>query len=92
MINKKPYIDEISEYVRKNLKKGYTKDSLRVALITQGYSKFEVDKAIKKAEHELASQAPKLDTKPVIKYESMDPKNMETYNKEKKSFWKRLFG
>lgn len=91
MINRKPYLDELSDYVKKNLKKGYTKDSLKVALVTQGYSKFEVERATRKAEQDLAAEAPKLNTKPVIKYEVIEPKDVETYGK-KKSFWKKLFG
>jgi hypothetical protein len=47
----------------------------------------EIEKAIKKAELDLAASAPILKTKPEIKYEVI------TDNKpEKQSFWKRFFG
>lgn len=86
MFKRKNLVDELSEYIKKNLKKGYTKESLRWALINQGYSKLEVEKAVKKAEMELAEEAPILKTKPEIKYEIVEPQT------EKKSFWKKLFG
>jgi hypothetical protein len=88
MIKKRNYMQEIEDYVKKNLKKGYTKESLKWALINQGYSKLEVDKAIKRADESLANQAPILKTKPIIKHEIIEPKNLA---EQKKSFWQRLF-
>lgn len=84
-------MQELSDYIRKNLKKGYTKESLRWALVSQGHSKLEVEKAIKKVDEDLANEAPVLKTKPEIKYEVI---LQEDNNKkeEKKSFWKRFFG
>lgn len=84
----KNYIGELSEYIKKNLKKGYTIDSLRWALIDQGHSKMEVNKAIKKVEEELVREAPVLKTRPDITYEVIAPEE----NKEEKPFWKRWFG
>lgn len=69
MFKKRNLIDELVDYFKRNLKKGYTKESLRWALINQGYSKIEVEKAIKRADMELAQSAPILKTKPEIKYE-----------------------
>ncbi len=91
MFKKKNYMQELSDYIRKNLKKGYTKESLRWALVSQGHSKLEVEKAIKKVDEDLANEAPVLKTKPEIKYEVI---LQEDNNKkeEKKSFWKRFFG
>ena len=37
---------DIADYIKKNLKKGYTLDSLRFSLISQGYSKISVENAI----------------------------------------------
>lgn len=90
MIKKGDYVGEISVYVKKNLKKGYTKESLRWALINQGHSKLEVDKAIRKAEDTLADEAPVLKTKPEITYDVVEPS--DAIVEEKKPFWKRLFG
>jgi hypothetical protein len=89
MDRKANYIDELSEYLKKNLRKGYTKESLKWALVSQGHSKMEVDKAIKKADEELAREAPVLKTKPEITYEVVEPKDAIV---EKKSWFKRLFG
>ena len=74
MFKRKTYQQELIEYIKKNIKKGYTKESLKWALVSQGYSKLEVEKSIKRADEELASQAPILKTKPQIKYEIIEPK------------------
>jgi hypothetical protein len=83
----KNYLQQLAEYLKKNLKKGYTKESLKWALVSQGHSKLEVEKAISLVDAELASEAPVLKTKPVISYEIIEPQP-----EPKKSFWKRLFG
>jgi len=90
MIKKGDYVGELSEYIKKNLRKGYTRESLKWALVHQGHSKLEVEKAIKRAEDELARDAPILKTKPEITYDVVEPKN--AIIEEKKTFWKRLFG
>jgi len=83
-------IRSLAEYIKKNISKGYTLESLKWALIKQGYHRMEVFKAIDVANHELAEKAPKLKEKPLINY--------ELYNKDnqlvpiKKPWWKRLFG
>lgn len=90
MIKKGDYVGELSGYVKKNLKKGYTKESLKWALVNQGHSKLEVEKAIKQAEDELSKEAPVLKTRPEITYDVVEPK--DAILEEKKSFWRRLFG
>ncbi len=89
MDKKANYVDELSGYLKKNLRKGYTKESLKWALVNQGHSKMEVDKAIKKVDEELAREAPILKTKPEITYEVVEPKGAIV---EKKPWWKRFFG
>jgi len=79
----------IVDYLKKNLAKGYTIDSLRWALVNQGYSRTEIYKAIELANQELAKEAPILKERPTIKYEVVDNEDNPV---EKKSFWKRLFG
>jgi len=76
------------EYVKKNLKKGYTLDSLKWALIKQGYSRSMVEEALIIANKELSDEAPVLRDKPEIRHEVVDDVQVEP----KKSFWKRLFG
>lgn len=90
MYKKGDYIGELGEYIKKNLKKGYTKESLKWALVNQGHSKLEVEKALKKVDEELAKEAPVLKTKPEITYDVLAPEGAVA--EEKKSFWKRLFG
>ena len=85
------YLSQIAAYIKKNLKKGYTKESLKWALVKQRYSKSEIEKAFKKADEELSKEAPVLKVRPEIKYEIVEPKDI-TYKKvEKRSFFGRLF-
>ena len=79
------YIQQLANYIRKNLSKGYTPESLKWALINQGHSRLEVEKAIKVANEQLAAEAPKMIEKPVIKIE-IEPK-IET-----PSFWQKIKG
>ncbi len=90
MNNKPNYLKQLVIYIKNNLKKGYTKESLKWALISQGHSKLEVEKAFKNAEEELAREAPILKTKPEITYELVEPKLDDEPKRE--PFWKRWFG
>ena len=78
------------EYLKKNLAKGYTLDSLKWALINQGYSRTEIFKAIEVANKELAESAPKLKEKPKITYEVVNENNQPIAIK--KPWWKIIFG
>jgi hypothetical protein len=78
------------EYIKKNLKKGYTLEALKWALINQGYSRVAIDVAIIDVNKELAAKAPVLKEKPVIKYEIMDEYDQPIVIK--KPWWKKLFG
>jgi hypothetical protein len=84
------YKRKMIEYLQKNLKKGYTEDSLRWALTNQGYSKISIEDALKRVHVELAKKAPILKDKPVIKYEIIG-ENGEAIE-IKKSFWKKIVG
>lgn len=84
------YKRKLINYFKKNITKGYTSDSLRFALQSQGYSKSVVEDALNKANKELAEKAPALKEKPKIKYEIIDEYDKPI--KIKKSFFKRLFG
>jgi len=84
------YRRKLVNYFKKNLVKGYTPDSLKFALMSQGYSRTAVDTAYEDSIKELAAKAPILEEKPRIKYEIIDE-----YDKPiviKKSWWKRIFG
>ncbi|MCA9485773.1 MAG: hypothetical protein KC506_02935 [Nanoarchaeota archaeon] len=89
MLGKDNAGDEVTAYIKKNLRKGYTKDSLIVALHNQGYSRILVERSMRRAESELAAQAPVLKTKPEIKYEIIQ--DSEPENPKKKKKWS-LFG
>jgi hypothetical protein len=91
MTFKKPYIDQIKEYIKRNLKKGYTKESLNWALINQGHSKFEIERAFNLVEKEMSKEAPILKTKPKITYQRFDQNNnIQKLTLKRKSFWKRF--
>lgn len=81
---------KLVSYLKKNIKKGYTIDSLKWALINQGYTRILVEDAIIQANRELAQKAPVLKEKPVIKYEIVDEHDRPL--EIKKPFWKRFFG
>lgn len=80
------YRSRLVEYFKKNLKKGYTEESLRWALVNQGYSRTMIDTALEKTHKELAEEAPVLKEKPVIKYEVLDEENKPV--EIKKPWWK----
>jgi hypothetical protein len=84
------YLRNIVDYLKKNLTKGYTSESLKWALIKQGYSRTIVEKAIEQVNKELSEEAPVLKEKPKIKYEIIDENDNPITIK--KSFWKRILG
>ena len=81
---------KLVDYFKKNLKKAYTSDSLKWALINQGYSKIAVQRALEQASKELAEKAPVLKEKPRIKYQIID--EYDNPITIRKSFFKRIFG
>ncbi len=84
------YKRRLIDYFKKNLAKGYTEDSLKWALIDQGYSRAAVEMAIEETHKELAEKAPILKDKPVIKYEIIDEYDEPIIIK--KPWWKRILG
>ena len=82
--------DRLKEYFKKNIRKGYTTESLKWALVRQGYSRTAVDRAIEHAHRELAEKAPVLKEKPRIKYQILDADNKPIEIKQ--SWWRRIFG
>jgi hypothetical protein len=81
--------DKLVEYFRKNLKKGYPLDSLKLALINQGYSRILVNSAIQEVNKELAKEVPKFKEEPKITYEIINENNQPI--KLKESWLRRLF-
>lgn len=82
--------NELLNYFKKNLSKGYTLESLKIALVKQGYSSVSINRALKEINKELAKKAPVFKEKPKIKYELIDENDNPV--KMKKSFFKRIFG
>ena len=81
----KDYIQQLANYIKKNLVKGYTLESLKISLLNQGYSRIAINNAVDLANSQLAAQAPSVREKPEITYKVI-PENFE-----KKGFFKRLF-
>lgn len=87
MVIKEHHLYHIVDYFKKNLRKGYPKETLQQALIRQGYARLSIQKALEIAQDELAQEAPQLKSKPVIKREAVEEVKIES-----KPFWKRFFG
>lgn len=85
----KDYKRKLIDYFKRNMSKGYNPETLKWALINQGYSKILVENALSEANKELAKKAPKIKEKPKIKYEIIDEKGNPI--KIKKPWWKRIF-
>lgn len=89
------YKHQLVDYFIRNLEsKKYTADSLKFALINQGYSRVAVSQAYDEANKQIAEKAPVLKEKPIIKHEIYDMNdNLIEMNKmgffEKISNWFR---
>lgn len=66
---------QLVDYFKKNLAKNYTEESLKFALLSQGYSRVAIDESLIQSHKELAEKAPILREKPVIKYSLYDENN-----------------
>ena len=87
------YKVKLVEYLKKNLRKGYPVDTLRIALINQGYLRTTIDESLKEAINELAKEAPTMKEKPQIEHEVVTEEPQEEVPVvEKKSFWKKITG
>lgn len=84
------YRKNLIDYIKKNISKGYTVESLKWALVRQGYSRTDIQRAIEEAHKELAVSAPILKEKPIIKHEIIDEHNKSITIK--KPFWRRILG
>ncbi len=77
---------KIVDYIKRNVSKGYTTESLKWALIGQGYTRNAIDAAFETAHKEIAETAPQVESLPEPKVEMVEQPV------EKVSFWKRWFG
>ena len=87
-------VDQISplvDYMKKNLAKGYKIADLRWTLVSQGYSKIEIDKALHLInEDQAADDKRKADIEEATK--KMVVPQTEVVQEEKKGFFRSLFG
>lgn len=79
-------VDELTDYLKKNMQKGYSRESLRWALVNQGYSRLEVTKALESLDRELTKETQNLSTKPHIEH-----KLIIDNESQRRSFWSRFF-
>jgi len=80
---------KLKEYLRKNLAKGYTSESLKWALVEQGYSRTDIARAmddVNKEKEESGEKSSEIKEKPVIKYEIYDKDNKPINVGNRKSF------
>jgi len=84
------YIYQLVDYIKKNLAKGYTLDSLKTALEAQDYSRSAIEKAIKITNEQLAKSLPAVKEKPRIKYKVVHDIEQQKQD-NKKSFFKKIF-
>ena len=85
---KSEYNRQLIDYFKRNLQKGYTEESLKIALMRQRYSRTAVEQAAEQSHKELAEKAPVFKEKPEISYEVVDEKNQPV--KMKKHFFKKI--
>lgn len=79
----KTHLEQLAEHIKKNLKKGYSIDSLKFSLIKQGYTRISIEKATELANKQLSKEIPLMKEKPEIIYK-IEPKI------ENKSFFRKL--
>jgi len=84
---------QLADYIKKNISKGYTIESLKYSLMQQGYSRTSVEKAMQIANKQMAENAPKMSEKPIIKYEVISDEDMakKVAEQDNKGFFRRIF-
>jgi hypothetical protein len=90
MYKPKDYVQQLADHIEKNLKKGYTVDSIRVSLSNQGYSRISIENAIERANEQLAKKIPPIIEKPEINYKVISDEAVPK-KKSFSGFFKRIF-
>jgi hypothetical protein len=90
--NPRSQVRQLVDYIKKNLSKNYTIDSLRFSLMAQGYSRLSVNEAIDIANKELATEVPPIREKPEIIHRIMEETEEERKPTGLKKFFKKIFG
>lgn len=86
MLEPKTQNQQLADYIKKNLSKGYTVDALKFSLIGQGYGRTAVERSIELATKQLAEEAPKMVEKPQIKYAAVE----EVIPEKKPNLFRRI--
>jgi len=81
---------KVIEYIRKNIKKGYPIETLKIALINQNYSRALIDEAIKEVLNQMAKEAPIIKEKPLIEHEIIIEDNDSSKESKRKGFFSKL--
>lgn len=83
------YRKKLYEYLMKNIAKGYDPESLKWALVSQGYTRTDVDKAIAEIKAEREAEAKRAsEEKQVVQYDFGNGLNQEF--QPKKPWWKKI--
>lgn len=92
-VRETPHLRMILNYFEKNLKKGYKIDALKYVLLNQGYSKVELNEAIKIIEEKSKKdqEFAKKEEEKRLKMQIQEELNQVTEH-QKKGFFTRLFG
>lgn len=84
------YLQNLIDYAKRNIKKGYAIDSLRWALINQGHSRIEVDKALAAAQSEASREM--VASRPKSELSPAPAVSIDVQPEPKQPFWKKFFG
>lgn len=71
------YLQKLADYIKRNISKGYTLDSLRWALVKQGKNRTEIERAVTLAQQQMAANAPKFQPTARVIIEKEEPKSVK---------------
>lgn len=80
------------DYFHKNLKKGYSVESLRFTLISQGYLRSDIERVIGILREKSKKEQEEKEITELKKKQAVQEFHKEEKQKPKKGFFKRLFG
>lgn len=88
-------IEDLCDYLRKNIEKGYSVEALKWALVKQGNPRLEVEKAVAIVSKESVRMMKKVESMNTLQNQtpSQEQSSQEpVVEPEKKPFWKRILG
>jgi len=81
---------ELADYIKRNLEKGYDLDSLKYSLLSQGYSRTSVKNAIELAEKQIITNLPKIEEPRVEVIDSDELKRKVELDEQNESFFTKI--